>query len=229
MGAGLFVPPFPASPSEKKISVEAFELDRTPVTNADFLGFVRDNPTWRRGLTPGLFANPGYLLHWSGPLDLGSDALPDAPVTQVSWFAAKAYCESKGKRLPTESEWEYAASASACRADGRRDPEFVRELQELYAQRGRRVISAVAKSAPNYWGIYDLHGLVWEWVLDYRNTIVGADDRQDGEDAEAMRFCGAKVFAGGGTNDYPAFMRYAFRSSLDGAFTMRNLGFRCAR
>ena len=66
--------------------VAPFLLMRHPVTNADYLRFVRSHPEWRRGQTPVVLAEPRYLSHWGGPLELGS-ATPDQPVTWVSWFA----------------------------------------------------------------------------------------------------------------------------------------------
>ena len=53
------------------VLVPAFEIERTPVTNAQFLAFVRSAPRWQRGTTPLLFADESYLAHWAGPLDHG--------------------------------------------------------------------------------------------------------------------------------------------------------------
>ncbi len=226
--AGSYAPLYPPTPEEKVIPLQTFELDRAPVTNQDFLAFVREHPNWRKGRAPQLFAGPGYLSRWAGPLELGAEVLPDAPVTHVSWFAAKAYCEAQGKRLPTEDEWEYAASASSCHADGKRDPDFVALLLKWYSKTTPKVTPAVGQGQANYWGLHDLHGLVWEWVFDYGSTMVSADSREDG-DTETMRFCGAGAINAGDKEDYAGFMRYAFRSSLQGSYAVGNLGFRCAR
>jgi hypothetical protein len=71
------------------VPVAAFELQRRPVTNAEFLAFASRNPAWRRGSAPSLFAEQRYLQHWGGPLAL-APAAPDQPVVNVSWFAAQA-------------------------------------------------------------------------------------------------------------------------------------------
>src|SRR5690348_1454731 len=97
---------------EGRVAVAAFALDVEPATNADYLAFVQSHPAWRRGAVKPVFAERGYLADWRGPLDPGDADALRRPVTAVSWFAAKAYCESRGKRLPTVDEWEYAASAS---------------------------------------------------------------------------------------------------------------------
>ena len=77
------------------------------------------------------------------------------------------------------------------------------------------------------WGVYDMHGLVWEWVEDFNSVFVSGDNRRDGEDLKNM-FCGAGSFSAEDKANYAAFMRYALRSSLKGAYTTENLGFRCA-
>lgn len=226
--AGVHEPLYPPSPGEARIAVAAFHLDRTPVTNAEFLAFVRENPKWRRGSAAEIFVGSGYLSHWSGPLELGELAPENAPVVRVSWFAARAYCHWKGKRLPTENEWEYAAAASATAPDGKRDPAFVATLLQWYARPSSKVLPPVGQGTPNYWGIHDLHGLIWEWVDDFGSTMVTPDSREDG-DPDVLQFCGAAAINAGDKGDYAGFMRYAFRSSLNGSYSIGTLGFRCAK
>src|SRR5262245_47677883 len=105
----------------KNVRVEPYALMRTPVTNAHFLAFVQAHPEWQRDRVPKVFAEERYLQHWAGPTTLGADAQPGQPVTWVSWFAADAYCQSIDARLPTWSEWEYAAAADERHRDARND------------------------------------------------------------------------------------------------------------
>jgi hypothetical protein len=81
-------------------------LTYLPVTNAGFLAFVKANSKWKRSEVKKPFADPDYLQLWADDYKLGSQADGNAPVKYVSWFAAKAYAQWKGKRLPTTAEWE---------------------------------------------------------------------------------------------------------------------------
>ena len=124
VGPGVWRPIFPPEPGKEEIAVPAFLMDRVAATNADFLAFVRAQPAWRRDRVSRTLADEGYLSHWAGPDTLGAGVRPDQPVTRVSWFAARAYCASRGERLPTVAEWELAAAASETEKDASQDPAF---------------------------------------------------------------------------------------------------------
>ena len=209
------------------VAVEAFALQRTPVTNAQFLAFVRDHPEWRRGSAPALFAEERYLQHWAGAVDLG-EAKPAQPVVNVSWFAAEAYCEAQDARLPTWSEWEYAAAADETRRDARSDPAWRERILAWYSVPSNRPLAPVGKGPANAYAVHDLHGLVWEWVLDWSAMMVSSDSREQG-DPDSMRFCGAGALSMADRENYAILMRVAMLSSLQGNDTTGNLGFRCAR
>ena len=228
VGPGVYRPLYAASPEERVLPVKAFLLDRKPVTNAEFLAFVRASPAWRRDHVKRLFADEGYLARWQTADSLGEGVRPASPVTQVSWFAAKAYCASKNARLPSEREWELAGLASEASADGSRDARWLARILGFYSEPATASsLRDVGTGKPNYWGIYDMHGLIWEWVYDFGASLVASDSREKG-DAEQNRFCGASGADSRNPSDYAAFMRVAFRSSLQASFTTARLGFRCA-
>lgn len=227
VGPGVYRPFYPPSETEREILVARFELDRLPVTNDDFLAFVLADPRWRRDRITRLFADGSYLSHWTAPDALGASVDPRQPVVNVSWFAAKAYCGARGARLPTEAEWELAAAATETRRNLRADPQFRARILAWYSRPTPEHLARVGSSPPNAWGVHDLHGLVWEWVLDFNSSLVTADAREAG-DRDRMRFCGAGALSARDKDDYASFMRIAFRYSLRADYTTRNLGFRCA-
>jgi formylglycine-generating enzyme required for sulfatase activity len=225
--AGLYEPLYK---NEGQRPVAAFFLDEAPVTNAQFLEFVRANPPWRRSQALALFTDGHYLEQWAGDLDLGDAArvLADAPVTNVSWFAAKAYARWRGKRLPTQAEWEMAAAASQTKARGKDDPEHYQRILEWYAKPTHFPLPPVTSAARDFHGVRGLHGLVWEWVEDFNTAMVTGESRAD-TGLERNLFCGSGSAGASDFRDYAAFMRYAFRSSLEAKYSVPNLGFRCAR
>ena len=225
---GAYRPLFRAEGAPKAIPVTAFYLDILPVTNGDFLEFVRANPRWQRSQVKRLFAEESYLKKWASDLELGKNAPANAPVTFASWFAAKSYARWKGKRLPSTAEWEYAASASPAQPAGENDAGFMREVRAWYAAAAPAQLSAVGGGRANFWGVQDLHGLIWEWVADFNTAMVTGDARGD-TGLDRQLYCGGGSLGVKDTGNFPAFMRYGFRSSLKAAYTVHNLGFRCAR
>lgn len=226
--AGRFTPFFRGEKDPQDLPVAAFWLDVLPVTNGDYLEFVRVNPRWRRSQVTRLFADGDYLQRWARDLDPGANAPLNAPVTHVSWFAAKAFCAWKGKRLPTTAEWEYAAAAGFTRRDGEADPEFVRQVRTWYSTPSPAAPPVVGRGPTNLFGVRDLHGVVWEWVSDFNTAMVTGDARSD-TGLDRQLFCGAGSEGARNTANFPAFMRYGFRSSLQASYTVHNLGFRAAR
>lgn len=206
----------------------AYLLDRRPVTNAEYLEFVREHPKWQRSQVSRLFAAENYLAHWAGDLDPGPGAPADAPVVNISWFAARAYLKTLDKRLPTEDEWEFAARADASRVDATSDPAFLARILAWYGKPNPAVLPSVEGAETDFRGVSGMHGLVWEWVRDFNNQMVTGAARNDASLDRSLFCAGGAVNATDAAN-YAAFMRYAFRSSLEGNFTVTNLGFRGAR
>lgn len=224
--AGRYTPLYRPAPNIKTLPVSAFKLMSRPVTNADFLEFVRSAPSYRRDRVARVFAEPGYLSHWAGSVELGEAARPAQPVVRVSWFAARAFCAAKGLRLPTEAEWERAALASPKRADGSQDLQQRQVIMDWYASPGTS-LPDVPHGPPNYFGVHDLHGVAWEWVDDFNSSAVSLDPREQGESSRD-RFCGGGALGAEDATDYAAFMRVAMRNSLQAAYTGALLTFRCA-
>ncbi|MDP5199953.1 formylglycine-generating enzyme family protein [Flavobacterium sp. DG2-3] len=221
---GSFVPLYGAV-SKNHVTVKSFYIDIYPVTNSEFLEFVKKNPSYQKSKIKGIFADKSYLAYWSTDLDFGN-AKPKSPVTGVSWFAAKKYCECQGKRLPTMDEWEYVAMADTKKIDARTKKEFNEYILSWY-EKSKTYENEIGKTFKNYWGVYDMHGLVWEWTSDFNSIFLSGESRKD-KSSDKNLFCGGASVNASDLMDYAAFMRYAFRGSLKAQYSTRNLGFRCA-
>ena len=144
-------------------------------------------------------------------------------MVNVSWFAANAYCTSVGKRLPTIDEWEYAGLASETKANGTDEESYNRRILDWYASGGRRGLRNVGQGKPNFWGVYDMHGMIWEWTEDFNSSQLTSSNVDPGS------FCGGGASNSTDPSNYAAFMRYGIRTSLQAPFVLNNLGFRCAK
>ena len=142
-----------------EVTIGTFLLDKVEVTNEAYDECVR-----ARACQP-------YRTHVAEDMKLGPDKRfrgPTQPVVGVSWFDAKAYCEWRGKRLPSEAEWEKAARGP----DGRSYPwgETDPDPDRLACFAGSRTGATLpVGSFPNGAGPYghlDLTGNVWEWTAD---------------------------------------------------------------
>jgi gamma-glutamyl hercynylcysteine S-oxide synthase len=131
------------------VFLDSFLIDRYEVSNQDYGGFIK---------TQGHPA-PAY---WDDPR-LNQ---PEQPVVGVNWYEAKAYCESRGKRLPTEAEWEKAARGP----QGNLYP-WGQEFDSAKVNFGKRHEATMPVNAysegVSYYGVYNMAGNVFEWVSDW--------------------------------------------------------------
>lgn len=227
---GLFTPFFPRDPQTdgalpskaRPVTVAAFLLDERPVSRREFAVFLAQYPQWRRGQALTVFVDAGYLRDGpdaAAPQTVDKDA--DLPVTQVSWFAADAYCAAQGKRLPSTDEWEYALAD-----DGRNQAALQQQILTWYERPNSR-LSPVTALPTNGYGVRGLAGAIWEWTEDFNSLTSGAEPRAVGSKDRNL-FCGGGSLSARDAQDYAAFMRYSTRMSLQGSYTMSSLGFRCA-
>lgn len=226
--AGNYAPLFRGADDPATVPVAAFYLDVRPVTNAEFLAFVTANPKWRRSQVSPLFADTGYLAEWTADLEPGPDAPADSPVVRISWFAARAYAQWRGGRLPTTAEWERAASAGYTTDHGATEPAYRAAMLDWFARPSPWPLPAAGATRPNLFGVRDLNVLVWEWTSDFATALVTGESRGD-SGLDRNLFCSAGSVGARDLTDYPAFMRAGFRSSLRARYIVPNLGFRCAR
>lgn len=209
------------------VTINDFQMDIYPVTNEEYLEFVKKNPKWQRSNVKSLFADDNYLSIWKSDTVLGDNQSLKAPITSVSWFAANDFCECQGKRLPTVDEWEYAAMANETIPDARTLKTYNEFILSWY-EKPKTFNNEIGSTFKNYWGVYDLHGLVWEWTSDFNSVLITGESRKD-VDKDSDLFCGSAAVGATDLMNYAAFMRYAIRGSSKAKYTMKNLGFRCVK
>ena len=145
------------------VFLDAYLMDIYPVTNSEFRNFINANPKWRKTDVNGEhisieFQDGGYLRDWED--DTFPDGKAEHPVTQVSWYAAMAYAQWVGKRLPTEAEWEKAARGGI---GGKKYP-WGDSIDGVNFNSDDT--SPIGNTPANGYGLYDMSGNVWEWCLD---------------------------------------------------------------
>ena len=226
----------------RTVYVDAFYMDATEVTNAQYKAFLLENSCWQKGRIDSRFATAHYLKHWSGnnyPSGKGNH-----PVRYVSWYAAMAYAAWAGKRLPTEAEWERAARGSLV---GKKYPNgntiTVRDANYMGAKYGENVedTTAVGRYPANGYGLYDMAGNVYEWCLDEykrrfyftlpwkgvaRNPLSGADsvERLVNNFAHAM-YSSPRVSRGGPYRNPARAVRMSISPQIPSSYH----GFRCVK
>jgi formylglycine-generating enzyme required for sulfatase activity len=160
---------------------------------------------------------------------------------RVNWNEANEFCEKATKmlreakliaaneriRLPSEAEWEYC-----CRAGTTTAWSFGDDVKEIgkyswYKDNSAKEDPPVGKKLPNPWGLYDMHGYVWEWVADtwhpdYKGAPADGSAWKQGDSKE-------KIARGGAYPDPADMQRCAYRLKLDAATKSGAVGFRCIK
>jgi iron(II)-dependent oxidoreductase len=227
--------------------VESFRIDRTPVTNARFAEFVAEggydderhwDPAgweWRRAAHlehPQFWCREGNG-DWSRVRFGHREALPpDEPVQHVCWYEADAFARWAGKRLPSEVEWEFAASWGPD-ARKRRYPWGDVDPTPAHANLGQIRFGpapahtfAVGTSA---WGCLQMVGDVWEWTASDFEAYPGFRAFPYREYSEVFNGSGYKVLRGGSWAVPPVACRTTFRNWDLPIRRQIFAGFRCAR
>ena len=184
-----------------------FLLGKYPVTNREYQRFLEANS----GIKP-----PQY---WSN--SQFND--PQQPVVGVSWEDAQVFCQWAGCRLPTEAEWEYACRAGNPGAYCFGDAEAELEQYAWYDKNSGRKTQPVGQKKPSQWGLYDMHGNVWEWCQDWFSDYAEKPVTDPTGPVEGS----SRVLRGGSWGGGPTYLRSAYRDGLTPGSRGISIGFRC--
>jgi formylglycine-generating enzyme required for sulfatase activity len=191
-----------------EVIVPSFRLGKYSVTNEEYGKFLEETGA----------KEPEY---W-GDRDFNQ---PRQPVVGVSWHDAKAFAEWAGGRLPSEAEWEYACRAGTTTKYYSGDSEEgLNRVGWCWENSGEK-LHAVGGREPNAFGLYDMHGNVWEWVADdWHGDYDGAP--RDGNAWVDDPRGGARVVRGGSWHYNPVHCRSASRDFCGPVNRLNDLGFR---
>jgi formylglycine-generating enzyme required for sulfatase activity len=214
-----------------------FHIGKHEVTRGQFAAFVdatgyetgarREGSAW--ACQPDGTWKSTRGVDWRNPKSFRQD--DTHPVVAVSWNDAKAFCDwvarktGREVRLPTEAEWEYACRAGTTGSWACGDASLLGKSAWYYLNSGMRT-HPVGQKEPNAWGVYDVHGNVWEWVADrYDPTYYASSPVKDpagpakGTD---------RVLRGGSWSDSSYKCRSAYRYRCHPAYCGTLWGFRAA-
>ncbi len=240
-----------ALPTEKpsfSVKLDSFCMDLTEVTMSAYLACSNEGKCKRPSAEvrwPGITEHQREVY---GPLcNVNSSNRGDHPVNCVSWKMADTFCKSRGARLPTEAEWEYAtrgpdgriypwgdeeptaAHLNACGTECVKwGEEHDEPLTALYDASDGFATTAPVGHFPagrSRFGPMDVVGNVWEWVADWQGPYTASEKVNPKGPATGEK----KVIRGGGWNgSYKSWLRPSFRYAQDPTALSHGIGFRCA-
>jgi len=155
------------------------------------------------------------------------------PVEMVSWDDAVEFCrrlsrqEGKEYRLPTEAEWEYACRAGSTSRFCFGDDAVRLAEYAWYDDNSGDTTHPVGQKKPNAWGLYDVHGNVWEWCADWHQS--GYYGQSPADDPAGPASGAGRVLRGGSCRDHPGALGSAARRCGAPGDRYRHYGFRVAR
>ncbi|MEG4197207.1 ergothioneine biosynthesis protein EgtB [Microcoleus sp. Pol12A5] len=214
--------------------LEAYSIDRYPVTCCQYRDFMESggyqNPDWWsadgwKWLQAEAVSQP---LYWSE-----NPAFNNHPVCGVSWYEAEAYCNFIGKRLPSEAEWEKAASWNATNQTYRIYPWGEEPPNGSLCNHGNNIantspVDAFPKGASAI-GCWDMLGNVWEWTASTFDAYPGFESYPYRGYSQVYFDGEHRVLKGGSWATFPQALRSTFRNWYYPGVRQIIAGFRCAK
>ena len=214
-------------PQHEVTLTKGFWIMETEVTVGMFKAFVNDTDYQSKGLTPWGFANgkieQNSKYSWQNTGAVQSDSYP---VTCLSLADVEAFCKWLSKKmgytiqLPTEAQWEYACRAGTTSA-------YAGNLEDIawFDNNSNKQLHPVGVKKPNAWGLYDMHGNVWEWCADWYDAY----PNESVTDPTGSQSGYSRVFRGGSAFEDSRDCRSADRRGGDPDGRRCTTGFRCVK
>ncbi len=214
---------------EHRVFLDGYYIDKYEVSAKDFSMFLNTKNKVKKYYSDNKFGTLVYTGKFQP-----RPGLENYPINNISWQAANDYCKSKGKRLPSEAEWEKAARGenSTIYPWGNQppSPELARYYQTWDQETKHEVIVPVdaLEAGKSAYGLYNMAGNVKEWVDDWydREYYKEIDEYANPKGPIGGEF---KVVRGGSWRDLKGFIYSAFRNSGNPTSKMDDYGFRCAK
>jgi formylglycine-generating enzyme required for sulfatase activity len=242
MGSPTTEPSRYSDETQHQVTLSGFYLSEKAITNEQYCRFLNATGVPSTGTTNVTGYGSQTLVSTSttypwGVVFTGGMWQPQTgcanhPVIYVSWYGAKAFCDWAGGRLPTEAEWEYACRAGTTTPfnTGNNLTTAQANYNGNYPYNGNPTGVYLARTqpvgsyAPNGWGLYDMHGNVWEWCSDWYGSYgTGAVTNPTGPATGTSR-----VLRGGGWGGYARNCRSAYRFDYSPDYRGNSIGFRMA-
>ncbi|MBN1982316.1 MAG: formylglycine-generating enzyme family protein [Chitinivibrionales bacterium] len=193
---------------QHQVSISAFYMDQYEVTKADFERLMAFNPSGYKGCQ-------------------------QCPVDNLTFFEAQQYCEKAGKRLPTEAEWEYACRSGTTQIFGTGNTlsssqanfDGSKPYGGVSFDVNRSKPMPVGSYSPNQWGLFDMHGNVWEWCADWYGQ--NYYDQSPAADPTGPQNGVYKILRGGSWENDGSSLRCANRIGYNPYVRLKTIGLRC--
>lgn len=190
----------------KKVEItKSFEIGKTAVTQAQWTKVMGSNPSYFKDK-------------------------PNNPVETVSWDDVQEFISKLNKsqrkykyRLPTEAEWEYCCRAGTKTKYSFGDDESKIDDHAYFYKNSDNTTQPTGRLKSNPWGLYDMHGNVWEWTQDWYGNLKG------GKDPQGPKKSSYRVLRGGSWSHDAQFLRSAYRDFVNPDYSYSNIGFRLVR
>ncbi len=211
-----------------QVTLSSYWIDKYEVTSSNFAKFLNENKNEAHRF---IEITPSVTVQFEDDVYEPRKGLENYPVNRVSWFGAEAYCKWKGKRLPTEAEWEKAARGTDQRIFpwGNEFPDNSRvTFRRKFSEKGFQVMEPVdgMKNGISPYGVHQMSGNVWEWVSDWFDSAAYQDENRT--DPKGPELGISKVLRGGNWYYKAYYMRTTYRFNEKPEIFKVWQGFRCA-